>query len=95
MGDPANPEYEVVLGVVDFPPGADTGRHDHPGIEVGYILEGTLEMSHDGRVMELLPAGSSFHNDAPHRAVNPGSTPARLVAVWIVRKGMPMAEPVP
>jgi len=95
VDDPGNPGYDVVLGVVDFPAGADTGNHNHPGIEVGYILEGRLEMRHEGRAPEILTAGGSFHNNAPHSAMNVGSEPAKLVAVWIVEKGKPMAEPVP
>jgi quercetin dioxygenase-like cupin family protein len=95
VDDPAGPAHEVVMGVAEIPAGASSGMHTHPGIEVGYILEGTLVLHHEGREPETLSVGDSFHNDAPHDAINASDRPVRILAVWIVEKGKPMSEPVP
>jgi quercetin dioxygenase-like cupin family protein len=95
VDDPASPTHEVVMGVAEIPAGASSGTHIHPGIEVGYILDGTLVLHHEGREPETLSVGDSFHNDAPHDAINASDRPVRILAVWIVEKGKPMSEPVP
>ena len=94
--DPANPAYEAVVGVAELPPGASAGRHRHYGIEVGYVLEGSVMLEREGKPAESLTAGQAFKNEAGvHNARNPGKTAARLLAVYIVEKGKPLAEPVP
>ncbi|MCY0855049.1 cupin domain-containing protein [Cupriavidus sp. D39] len=40
---------EVVQVRVDFAPGAAFGRHTHPGDEIAYVLDGTLEYQVDGK----------------------------------------------
>jgi hypothetical protein len=44
----------------------------------------------------MLKAGDSFRN-APgvHNAKNTGTTPVKILAVYLVEKGKPLAEPVP
>lgn len=37
------PGREVIQVRVDFEPGVAFGKHSHPGAEVAYVLEGTLE----------------------------------------------------
>ncbi|HET9386781.1 MAG TPA: cupin domain-containing protein [Gemmatimonadales bacterium] len=37
------PGREVIQVRVDFAPGVAFGKHAHPGAEVAYVLEGTLE----------------------------------------------------
>lgn len=37
------PGREVIQVRVDFAPGVAFGRHAHPGAEVAFVLEGTLE----------------------------------------------------
>src|ERR1700682_1210783 len=94
--DPASPAYEAVVGVAEIPPGASAGKHRHYGIEVGYVLEGTVIVEPEGRSAATLMAGQAFKNDAGvHNARNPGTTPTRILAVYIVEKGKPLAEPVP
>jgi hypothetical protein len=40
---------EVVQVRVDFGPGVAFGRHSHPGEEIVYVLEGSLEYDVDGK----------------------------------------------
>ena len=43
------PGREVIQNRVDIAPDAPPVRHKHPGEEIIYVLEGTLEYSIDGR----------------------------------------------
>lgn len=95
VDSPGSATHEVTMGVAELPAGFSSGLHVHPGIEVGYILEGTVELRHEGRATETLSAGGTFYNNAPHDAINVGTGPARILAVWIVEKGEPMSSPVP
>src|SRR3954453_11621045 len=47
--DLSAPGLEVVQVRVDFDPGYTSPRHTHPGEEIIYVLEGTLEYQLAGR----------------------------------------------
>jgi quercetin dioxygenase-like cupin family protein/DNA-binding XRE family transcriptional regulator len=68
--------------VVIEPGGHTSGILQHKGEEVGYIIEGQLELTL-GDEAHLLNAGDSFYfpSDLPHAYRNPGRTLMR--AVWI------------
>ena len=51
----------AVTARADFEPGANAGRHAHPGEELGYILEGTVELSVHGRPTVTLRPGDVFY----------------------------------
>jgi len=94
--DPGSPTYEAVLGLAEIAPGAMAGRHRHPGIEIGYVLEGSVTLEHEGRPAKALKTGDSFKNEpGVHNARNTGTTPVKILAVYLVEKGKPLAEPVP
>jgi len=87
--------HEAVMGISEIPPGGSSGRHLHHGIELGYVLEGSLSVAHpDGSVVSL-KAGQVARNgfEEIHNATNDGSAPVRILAVYIVEKGKPLAEP--
>lgn len=92
---PASTTHEAVMGIAELAPGASAGRHYHHGMEIGYVLEGAVVIEHQGRPTLTVKAGESFTNDvtAVHDAKNTGSTPARILAVYVVEKGKPLAEP--
>ncbi len=83
---------EVIQVRVDFAPGAAFGRHSHPGEEVAYVLEGTLEYQLDGSSPVTLKAGESLFipAGAVHSARNVGSVPGAELATYIVEKGKPL-----
>jgi quercetin dioxygenase-like cupin family protein len=85
----------IILNV-EFAPGGTTGRHLHHGDEYGMVLQGTLELTAEGRETRRVSAGEAFHNlrGLIHEARNIGDTPARLNIVFIVDKGKPIIEPV-
>jgi quercetin dioxygenase-like cupin family protein len=85
----------AVQAVAEFAPGASAGKHTHPGEELGYILEGTLQLEIDGEAPRTLKAGDSFFVPAgkPHDGKNVGSGPAKVLAVYVVETGKPVGSP--
>ena len=86
---------EAVQAHVDFQPGATSGRHTHPGEELGYILEGSLRFEMDGQAAVVKKAGDFFMVPAGkvHSATNTGPGNAKVLATYIVEKGKPVATP--
>jgi anti-sigma factor ChrR (cupin superfamily) len=60
--DLSAPGREVVQVRVDFDPGYVAPRHTHPGEEIIYVIEGSLEYEIDGKISKV-KAGQA----APHR----------------------------
>lgn len=92
------PGKEALVYVAEFTPGAASGRHFHPGPEVGYVLQGTLVLEPDGHAPLTLRTGESFHNPSRHvhNARNASaSEPVKVLVFLIGEKGQPLATPVP
>jgi quercetin dioxygenase-like cupin family protein len=85
-----------VVARAEFAPGAAAGKHTHPGEELGYILEGSLQLEIDGKPPVTLKAGDVFFVPAgvPHDGRNVGTVPAKVLATYVVEKGKPVASPV-
>lgn len=92
--DPAAATHDVTLASVTIAPGATTGRHRHPGIEVGYVLEGQLTIAQDDGPTMDLKAGDAFNPSGIHNGTNAGTTPTRLIVAYVVERGKPIAEAV-
>jgi quercetin dioxygenase-like cupin family protein len=93
--DLSAPGREVVQVRVDFNPGYVAPMHTHPGEEIIYVIEGTLEYEIGGKVTRVkagdvlfVPAGT------PHTAKNIGTTNAAELATYVVEKGKPLLMPV-
>jgi quercetin dioxygenase-like cupin family protein len=88
-------DRHAVVARAEFAPGVAAGRHTHPGEELGYILEGTLELAIDGKPPVTLKAGDVFFVPAGlvHDGKNVGSGPAKVLATYVVEKGKPVASP--
>ena len=86
---------ELVMGLAEIAPGASTGRHTHFGIETGYALAGESTLEIDGEAPRRMKAGESYVIPAgkPHDARAMGNAPARVLAVYVVEKGKPLATP--
>jgi quercetin dioxygenase-like cupin family protein len=86
------PGYEAVQVRVDIEPGAAFGRHTHPGEEIIYVLEGTLEYQIEGKAPMTLKAGDVLFIPAGtiHAAKNVGSVTASELATYVVEKGKPL-----
>ena len=81
---------------VDFDPGYAAPRHWHPGEEIIYVLEGTLEYQLEGKPPVTLKAGDVYFIPARaiHTAKNVGSGNGAELATYVVEKGKPLLVPV-
>ena len=86
--------YETILGVAEIAPGMNAGRHTHPGPETGTVTEGEVVLMIDGQPDKTLKAGDSYQIPAGtvHDVRTVGG-PAKVVAVYMVPKGMALASP--
>jgi quercetin dioxygenase-like cupin family protein len=89
------PGREVVQVRVDFAPGAVAPEHSHPGEEVAYVIEGSLEYRLEGKPPVTLKAGEALFIPAGaiHSAKNVGGGNAAELATYIVEKGKPLVAP--
>ena len=85
------PGREVIQVRVDFEPGYVAPVHTHPGEEIIYVIEGTLEYEIGGKKTRVkagdvlfVPAGT------PHTATNVGSDNGAELATYVVEKGKPL-----
>lgn len=84
--------------ILELETGAASGElpYVHEGEEAGLVLEGGLELFLDGR-RHVLGEGDSFRfeSDRPHRFINAGSRPARVLWVNYRETGSSTMTPVP
>ena len=86
------PGREVVQVLVAFGPGVVAPRHSHPGEEIVYEVEGSLEYRLDGNPPVTLKAGQVLFIPAGtiHEVRNVGSGKAAELATYIVEKDKPL-----
>ncbi len=87
--------YVTVTGIAEIPGGGSAGRHTHPGIETGYVLEGELNLEIDGQPAKLLKPGDSYQipAGAVHDAKVHGDKSMKVLGVYVVDKTKPLASP--
>lgn len=88
-------EREAVLGEAEIPGGGQSGRHTHPGVEVGYVLQGPIILEIEGEAPKTLQTGESFKipYGKVHNGKAAGNTPVKVLSTYIVEKGKPLASP--
>jgi quercetin dioxygenase-like cupin family protein len=88
---------EVIQARVEIDPGVTSPRHTHPGEEIIYVLEGSLEYRVEGKPPVTLKAGDVLFIPAGtvHAAKNVGSGNAAELATYVVEKGKPLVTVVP
>jgi quercetin dioxygenase-like cupin family protein len=93
---PGSPNYETITGIAEISPGVNIGRHTHPGAETGYVIEGAMTLLVEGKPPLALKAGDSYQVpvNAIHDAKS-GDNGTKIIAVYIVEKGKPLASPSP
>ena len=91
------PGREAVMASVDLPPGSAEGRHTHPAEVFAFVQEGTISLEIEGKPTVTLKAGEIFYiaPGSVHQAINNGTAPAKLSAVFIAEKGKPLTTPAP
>jgi quercetin dioxygenase-like cupin family protein len=82
------PGREIVQVRVDFAAGVEFGKHSHPGEEIAYVLEGSLEYQVEGKPPVTLKAGEVLFIPAGtvHAAKNVGTGNWAELATYIVEE---------
>ena len=83
---------EVIQVRVELAPGVAFGKHWHPGEEIIYMIEGSLQYQIKDKPPVTLKAGDVLFVPARtiHAARNVGSVPGAELATYIVEKGKPL-----
>ena len=89
------PGYSTVTVAAELAPGTCTGRHTHPGLDSGYVLEGDFLLKIDGKPDQSEKAGGSY--EVPPAAVHDACTVAglKVLDTFVIEKGKPLASPAP
>ena len=91
-------QYQTVTAYVVIAPGGLAARHTHPGVEIGYVLEGEGDLMVAGQPVRHIKAGDSFMNGAevPHAFQNTnGDKPTKILSTYVVDKNKPLASAAP
>ena len=93
--DVSVPGREAVVARVEVAPGGVAGWHTHPGDEISYVMDGEATLMVAGQPPRKVVAGEGFVIPAGvvHNARNDGATATKLVGVYVVEKGKPLASP--
>lgn len=85
---------EIVMQLVEIPPGATSRRHFHNGEEAYDVLEGGLAQV-PGQAAKERPAGERGINrrGVPHAGYTVvGDKTVKILSVYVVDKGKPLQE---
>ena len=76
--------------IVTMAPGEETGRHKHPVPTYGFILDGELTVIYEGRGPRTYTKGQAFMEaeDVWHNGTNSGTSPARVLVVFMGADGI-------
>ena len=90
--DLSAPGREVIKNRVEISPEAPLFKHFHPGEEIIYVLEGTLEYQIEGEAPRTVKAGEALMvpAEAVHAVRNVGDGNAAELATYVVEKGKPL-----
>jgi quercetin dioxygenase-like cupin family protein len=86
--------YNAITAIAEIVPNAAIGRHTHLGPETGYMIEGEMTLMVDGQAPKVVKAGESYQ--IPAGAVHDaraGEKGAKVMGVYIIEKGRPLAIP--
>jgi quercetin dioxygenase-like cupin family protein len=88
------PGLEVVQSRVDLDPAVTAPKHRHPGEEIDYVIEGTLEYQLEGQPPVTLKAGEVVFIPAgtAHTVKNVGSGNAAELGTYFNPKGTPLTR---
>lgn len=86
---PTSGPAKVTALVVTIAPGAETVLHHHPAPMFAYILDGEVAVDYGAAGKRVYKAGDAFMEAmaAPHRGINSGAVPVRILAVSMGAEG--------
>ncbi|MFF8918872.1 cupin domain-containing protein [Streptomyces sp. NPDC015032] len=84
--------WKTAQTLVEIPRHKESGRHSHPGVEVGYIIRGDVLMEFDDRPPIRLRTGDPFFipNGAIHNARNVGTVTTMMLSTYVVDETKPL-----
>ena len=87
--------YTTVTAFIEVAPGACSGRHTHPGIDSGYVIQGDFVLKIDGKPEQTLKAGDTYETppQIPHDACSVSGN--KLIDTFVIEKGKSLASPAP
>jgi quercetin dioxygenase-like cupin family protein len=85
---------EVVQTMVTITPESVPLRHSHPGEEIIYVVEGSLEYALDGEPAAVYHAGQALTvpPGVVHSVRNVGESAASELATYVVEKDQPLLQ---
>jgi len=86
--------HNAITAIAEVAPNVAIGRHTHLGPETGYMIEGEMILMIDGQPPKVVKAGESYQ--VPAGAVHDakaGEKGAKVLGVYIIEKGKPLAIP--
>jgi len=77
-------DVPVDVGILTFPPGTNSGDHQHPQTEIFYVLDGALEHVVNGESTILGPGMLGFVKppDFVNHITSPDGGPTRTLVMW-------------
>ena len=87
------PGWEMDQSLAEIPDGVVSGRHGHPGPEVGYIVRGDVVVEFDEKLTLTLRSGDPFLiSPGPiHNVRNIGSVTTTMLSTYVVDEAQPLA----
>ncbi|GHH53063.1 cupin domain-containing protein [Streptomyces candidus] len=84
--------WKTVQTLVEIPRRRQSGRHSHPGVEVGYIVRGDVLMEFDDGSTVRLRTGDPFFipSDTVHNARNIGKVTTVMLSTYVVDETKPL-----
>ena len=84
--------WQIAQTLVEIPEGIASGRHNHPGPEVGYIVRGDVAMEFDDRPTLTLHTGDPFHipPGVIHNARNIGTLTTKMLSTFVFDEAQPL-----
>ena len=86
---------EAVLALRELPPGKESGKHTQSGIEVAYILEGSVTFEVQGKPPVTLKQGDTFQTGPRqvHNVKNASTTaPSKVLVFYVTEKGKALGD---
>ena len=84
--------WETLQALVTFAPGSSFPSHTHPGEEIIYVTQGTIEYDVAGKSV-IVKAGEILFipYGVAHAARNASPEPAAELATYVLEKGKPLS----
>ncbi len=86
--------YEAVMGITELPPNGYIPRESHPGLEAGYVLQGSATLL-VGRQSPLAFSTGQSWTLAPgaEHEFRAGPDGVKVLASWVVEKSKAFSSP--